>query len=334
VRVLVLGGTIFLGRHAVEALRRRGHEVVLFTRGLHGVELFADLERITGDRSESLAALGDRSFDAVIDTSGYLPEAVRASARHFAGRANRYLFVSSVSAYETGLPGPIGEDAPEAELTAEMPRDPRGEAYGPLKVLCEREVRASFGSQRSIVVRPGLIVGPHDPSDRFTYWPRRVAEGGDVLAPEPPEAPVQFVDARDLAEWFVTMLESGAAGTYNATSPADQFTFECVLAACRDATQSDARFVWVDPAFLEAEGVGPWMELPLWIPASLGEPGFYDVDVRRALASGLSIRRLDETVRDVLAWLRERPPPEWKAGLAPERERALLSRWSLVHQVP
>jgi 2'-hydroxyisoflavone reductase len=325
-RVLVLGGTIFAGRHIVGALLQRGHEAVLFHRGRSGAELFAHCERILGDRATDLERIGARTFDAVVDPSGYLPRVVRASAHYLAGRAERYLFISSVNAYDSTCER-FTETSPPAELPPDVSDDAYDDRYyGPLKALCERAAADAFGAERTIVVRPGLIVGPYDPTDRYSYWPARMARGGEVLAPNSPADPVQYVDARELAHWIVGLLETRAHGAYNAIFPEDAFTLGDVLEACREAAGSDAHLTWVGNAFLEANGVGPWMELPLWIPPSLGIPGFFKIDAARALATGLRVRSPLDTARDTLAWLRTRPADHrWAAGLSAERERALLS---------
>jgi 2'-hydroxyisoflavone reductase len=324
-RVLILGGTIFAGRHIAQALLERDHEPVLFHRGRSGADLFPDVERVLGDRETDLARLGERRFDAVVDPSGYVPHVVRASAEFLAPRASRYLFISSINAYEST------DRSIEGSPLAQLP-DGASDAvydeqhYGPLKALCEGAAREAFGPERTIVIRPGLIVGPYDPTDRYSYWPARMARGGEVLAPNSPDDPVQFIDARDLAAWIVTLLEAQAHGEFNAVSPRDAFTLGDVLEACRAAAANDARLTWVENAFLEAQGVGPWMELPLWIPPSLGIPGFFDIDVTRALASGLRVRAPLETARDTLAWLRTRPADHvWAAGMKPEREAELLA---------
>jgi len=314
VKLLVLGGTKFLGRHLVESALARGHKVTLFNRGQTNPDLFPEAEHLRGDRDGDLSALEDRSWDAVVDTCGFVPRVVRASAELLAGAVDHYTFVSTIGVYaEFPHPG-IDETAPVGALTEET-EDAEGPAYGPLKALCEQEVERAL-PERTLVVRPGLIVGPDDPTDRFTYWPRRVERGGEVLAPAPPEQPVQLVDVRDLAAWTLRMVEEGTVGTFNATSPPGALTFADVLAAC-----GAADVVWVDGEFLLEQGVEEWSDLPLWI--SSRDPawsGFQLVDVSRALAAGLTFRPLDETARDA---------PEWtgKAGLSPEREAELLTAW-------
>jgi nucleoside-diphosphate-sugar epimerase len=333
VRLLVLGGTLFLGRHAVEAALADGHEVTLFNRGRTAPDLFPEVERIRGDRAEDLSGLAARDWDAVLDTSGYLPRVVRASVETLERRVGRYAFVSSISVY-ADLSAPVEEDAPTAEL-----RDPASEDvaadYGALKAACEREVHGAFGP-RALVVRPGLIVGPHDPTGRFTYWVERAARGGDVLAPGDPRRRVQLIDARDLGAWIVRALESGVTGVFNATGPEPRPTMADVLDACRRAAGGDWDPIWVDDALLLERGVGEWDELPLW----LVDPewrGMLEADVSRAIARGLTFRALEETARDTLEWVRgggaarrDRAPgmPPDEGTLTAERERELLTEWS------
>jgi 2'-hydroxyisoflavone reductase len=334
-RLLVLGGTFFLGRHIVEQARRRGHELTLFNRGRTDPTHVPGVEQIHGDREHDLSLLEGRSWDAVIDTSGYLPRVVRASGQRLADAVERYVFISSISAYGT-FPRPgLDEDAPAA------PTPPDGEEdvashYGALKAACEREI-ASLLPGRTLVIRPGLIVGPHDPTERFTYWVRRLADGGRVLAPDAPDQPVQLIDARDLADWTVRMAEQAGGGLYNATGPAEPLTLRPMLDRIRGATGNRAELVAIDEDRLADAGVEPWDELPLWLdlPRHSDYRGFLAVDVSRALTAGLTPRPLEDTVLDTLAWVRNRtgvpakvegtvlPPP---AGLAPEREADLLER--------
>ena len=339
--LLILGGPRFLGRHLVTSALSRGHRVALFNRGRTEPELFPGVEKLRGDRAGNLSALDGRTWDAVIDTSGYLPEIVRRGADRLRRQVGHYHFVSSVSVHaDFSTPG-MDEEAPVQRLSPEQrervstidPGEPMGspaflELYGPLKAECERVVRETFGD-RAAISRPGLIVGPHDYMDRFPYWVSRVAEGGEVLAPGRPERPVQLIDARDLADWIVRVAEGGVTGTFTATGPERPLTMKDLLDACRDAASSDARFTWVDEAFLVEHQVGPWEELPMWVPerTSTTHAGILQVNVRRALESGLRFRPLVETARDTLAWERMRGPHAWRAGLGREKERALLEGW-------
>lgn len=324
-RILIFGGTNFLGRHTAAALER-GHEVTLFHRGQTNPGLFPDAEEILGDREHDLALLAGREWDAVIDVPGYVPRIVRASAQALAGHVKHYAFISTISVYDS-IPEPgMDESAPVGQLPE--PSEDVQKYYGQLKALCEDEVRAAF-PDAALVIRPGLIVGPFDPTDRFSYWPIRIARGGEVLAPGDPDRQVQVIDARDLANWTVDCVERGTTGTFNATGPATRLTMREMLEACREGTASDATFTWVDESFLEAEGVGPWMEVPLWLPASDTDTrGMLAVSIDRAVNAGLTFRPLAETARDTLAWHRSRPAgTQLKAGLQPEREHELLEKW-------
>jgi len=346
--LLILGGTVFLGRHAAREALARGHRVTLFHRGRHALEPGAlgeggsrgTLDVVTGDRHDGFGALDGRTFDAVIDTSAYVPSEVSAVAQALGARMGHYTFVSSLSVYPDYALAGLDEDAPIPAITdaqrtegetldredpAQRPRF--FELYGPLKAACELEA-ARYLPGKACIVRPGLIVGPHDPSDRFTYWPERAARGGEAIAPGRAARPVQLVDARDLAAWMVTLAETGRIGTFNANGPAHELDMASVLAACARAAASDVRWTWCDDAFLLAEGVAPWMGLPLWIPESdASMHGFMRVDCTRARDAGLAFRPIDDTVGDTLAWAATRPPGERRAGLDAARERALLEAW-------
>jgi nucleoside-diphosphate-sugar epimerase len=319
-RLLVLGGTKFLGRHAVEAALAAGHEVTIFTRGRTNAELFPEVQHLRGDRDGDLGALEGGEWEGVLDTSGYVPRIVRRTAELLRDAVGRYVFVSSISVY-ADFSLPVDESSPLAEL-----EDPATEEvmehYGALKAACEGVVEETFG-ERSARVRAGLIVGPHDPTDRFTYWPRRIAAGGEVLAPGSPAAPVQFVDVRDLAAWLVKLALEGPGGVFNATGPAEPLSFAELLERARAAIGSDATFVWTeDERILQAE-VQPWTELPLWLPGS-DQAGMARADISRALAAGLVFRPLGETVADTLAW--DRTVPGGRPTLQPAKEREILAR--------
>jgi 2'-hydroxyisoflavone reductase len=320
-KLLFLGGTKFLGRATVEAALERGHDVTLFTRGETNPDLFPEAEKLRGDRSADLSALAGRSWDAVLDTSGYFPGAVRASADALRDAVGRYLFVSSVSAYADFSDGP-SEGSTRAQLAEGHPDDEmlsEYENYGALKALCEDAVGEVFG-ERAVIVRPGLIVGPHDPTGRFTYWPHRIARGGDFVVPAPSSGQFQLIDARDLGAWLVDLCEDDASGAFNATHPG--FTWAELVEAGLRVTGSAARPVWIDGDWLAEQGVGEWMELPMW----LQDPewvGMNRTDVSRAVGAGLAFRPLDDTVRDTL----EHAETTEDAGLRPDRERELLGAW-------
>jgi len=319
VKLLVLGGTKFLGRHAVDAALAGGHDVTIFTRGQTNPDLFPDVEHLVGDRDGNLDALAGRSWDGVVDTSGYVPRVVRQSAELLRDAVGRYVFVSSISVYDD-FSEPVDEGSPVAQLE-DPATEEITEAYGALKAACEDVVEEVYGD-RSARVRAGLIVGPFDPTDRFTYWPRRIARGGDVLGPGSPTAPVQFVDARDLARWLVTLALRGPGGTFNATGPAEPITFEQLLARARDAIGSDANVVWVDERRVLDADVQPWTELPLWLPGD-EYAGMARADITRALAAGLTFRPLEETVVDTLAW--DRSVPGDRPTLMHDREQEILA---------
>jgi 2'-hydroxyisoflavone reductase len=330
--LLILGGTVFLGRHLVEAALVAGHRVTLFNRGQHNPDLFPQVEKLRGDRDGGLDALAGRRWDAVIDTCGYVPRLVRASAGLLAGNVDHYTFISSISVYRDLDQAPVDESSPVGVLADASVEEITGETYGPLKALCEQAAEAAMPG-RVLHVRPGLIVGPHDPTDRFTYWPWRVAQGGDVLAPGRPERRVELIDGRDLAHWILRAVEARRTGVYNATGPAHELTMGDLLQTCRQATGGHATLTWVDEAFLLANGVAPWSELPLWLPEA--DNGVMAVDCRRAIAAGLAFRPLAETVQDTLAWLQVDKAPaedglskiELRAGMARAREAELLAAW-------
>lgn len=340
--LLILGGTVFVGRHLVEAARAAGHTVTLFNRGQHNPDLFPDVEKLRGDRTtaEGLEVLRGRTFDAVIDTCGYVPRVVRASAELLAGAVGHYTFVSSISVYADFKTPGTNESAPVARMNDPSVEQVTGETYGPLKALCEEAAESALPG-RVLCVRAGLIVGPHDSTDRFTYWPARVdratsgVRGGGVLAPGNPDAPVQFIDMRDLAGWMVRAAEAGTTGVYNATGPNYPLTMGELLETCRRVSQSDANFVWVDEEFLAAQNVEPWSQMPLWVPSGDSDmAGFSAVNCGKAIKGGLTFRPLEDTMRDTLAWAKTRAADStWRAGITPEREAELLAAWRASRSV-
>jgi len=338
-KLLIIGGTKFLGRHLIAAAQGGGHEVTLFNRGRHSTENFGGVEQIQGDRHSDLDKLSGRNWDAVIDTCGYLPQSVKASAEALKDAAGLYVFVSSISAYADYSRLDFDETATLAELNDEQAEkaaaiDPKseltgpvlGEMYGALKVLCEREAEKAMPG-RVLQVRSGLIVGSFDPTDRFTYWVMRVAKGGEVLAPGAPNRFVQLIDARDLSEWIIKIIEQNAAGIYNVTGKPFELTMQAMLEEIKKTSESDARFTWVSEEFLNQENVGAWGEMPLYLPESSEEmKGFLAANVDKALQTGLEFRPLRETIRDTLNW-RKTKTDELKAGIDAEREKELLRKW-------
>ena len=323
--VLILGGTGFLGRHLVEAALGEGHRPTLFNRGLSEPGLFPEVEKIEGDRDLDLSPLLERRWDAVIDTCGYVPRVVRASAGLLAGAVDHYTFVSSISVYSDALAPGADEGAPVRELPDPTVEELTGETYGGLKALCERAAEEEMPG-RVLNVRPGLISGPHDPTDRFTYWPRRISAGGEVLTPDHENRRVQYIDVRDLAAWIVKMSAERRAGTYNAAGPDYVLRMGRLLEECEAVGGAGAELVWVSEDFLVENAVEPFTELPLWVPREYA--AMLAVDCNRAIEAGLTFRPLDETIEDVLDWDRAAAPGrEPAAGLRPQREQELLSAW-------
>ncbi len=322
-KLLVIGGTRFSGRALVGLALRADHDVTVFHRGTGKDDPWPEAEHLHADRHAGLGLLAGRRFDAVVDMCGYVPGDLGASCEAVAD-AGRYAFVSSLSAHVDGARPYATEDDDVHETAAPDIEEVTGETYGPLKVACEQVVREGFGD-RAIVVRPGLIAGPYDPTDRFTYWVRRVATGGEVLAPAPREAPVQWIDARDLAAFVLTLCEGSRVGTFSVVTQPGAHTMADLLETCGRVADSDAQLTWVPKAFLDEHTVAQWTDLPLWLP---DEPGFALFDPSRATAAGLVTRSIEETVRDTLAWdcTRQQSWP-MAAGLAPERERELLAAW-------
>lgn len=321
--ILFIGGSRFVGKHAVLEALRRGHEVTLFNRGSHPVPA-QGVRHIRGDRDRDLARLEGERFDAVVDTSGYRPGQVRSAAQALAGRAGSYLFVSTISVYASQTEPHQSEDSPLVELDESAGEEVGAENYGGLKVLCERALEASF-PDRKLIIRPGIIVGPDDPTDRFTYWPVRVGQGGEVLAPDRPEHPVQFIDARDLAAWMIAMLETEQEGTFNAVSQPDRFTMGSLIEASKKAAGASTSVTWVSEEFLLDEEVHPFADLPLWLPGE--SANFARVSAERAYGKGLSIRGLEDTTAATLRWYREQGEPKLSVGLGRDRERRLLAKW-------
>ena len=327
-KLLVIGGSRFLGRHLVDAALDRGDHVTLFNRG-RAAPARADVVHLVGDRKGELAPLQRGSWDAVVDTCGYVRRDVARMADCLRGRVGRYAFVSSVSAYASSA-----STNPEGSALATI-ADPDtevvdGETYGALKALCEAEVVRVFGDA-ALLLRPGLIVGPHDPTQRFTWWPTRLARAADgetVLAPGRPDDALQCIDARDLAAFTLRCLDAGEHGAFNAVSADGLWTMGGLLNTCAAVAGVSVNFAWADIAALQAQGVEPWSDLPLAVPADAEHAGFMHTDTRRAIAAGLVTRPLADTVADTLAWHASLPPAQQAftlAGLSPEREAAALA---------
>lgn len=338
-QLLILGGTGFLGPHFVERAHARGHLLTLFNRGRSNPQRFdgtplAGIEQLRGDRKDDLAALeGDRRWDAVLDTSAYFPDDVARSAALLAGRVAHYQIISSISVYARN---DIANDEDSAVATLDDPstRTITGETYGGLKAACERAAQAALPGRTS-VVRPGLIVGPGDPTDRFTYWPARADRGGEIAAPGAPDNPTQCIDARDLAAFLLQLIEQDTTGVFNADAAPGTLDMGRLLDSClRQAKTAggaqDARLTWLPADFLQAQDIKAWSDMPVWIAPEGEYAGFGRTRVDRAVAAGLTHRPIDDTVRDTLAWWRAQPAERRaarKAGLTPQREADVLAAW-------
>ena len=338
--ILVLGGTGLIGPPMVRYAIERGHTVTLFNRGKTNTHLFPEVEKLHGDRNDNLGAIEaqlsqGRTWDVVIDNTASIPRWVQESAGLLKDSANLYLYTSSISAYGSISQPGVNEDTPVATIDpAEVEKvktvkDITGANYGPLKALCEEAARQAF-PDRAIIVRPGLIVGPGDYSDRFTYWPVRIHRGGEVMAPGHPTDPVQFIDCRDLGEWYVRLVEDAAVGTYNATGPASRMSIAEMLYGIRATTPTEIEFTWVDAKFLEEHEVQPWVQMTVWVPPDSEDGGLEQVSIARAKEAGLTFRPLDETTNDTLEYWNSLPTERRdnpRAGCPAELEQKTLAAW-------
>lgn len=322
-RILVIGGTQFVGRHIVEAAIGRGHDITLFHRGVTGDDLFPEAEHLHGDRNSDLDVLAAGEWDATIDTSAYVPRQVRSLAEVLGDRGGHYTFISTISIYADPPEPGIDENAPLRTLEDPTTEAVTGDTYGGLKVLCEEAAHETFGDVA--VVRPSYVVGPHDHTERFTWWIRRFDRGGEILAPGPPDDPMQVIDARDLGSFTVGIVEDRVTGVWHTMTPQPPFTFaEMLDAVAATVAQPDQQITWVDESFLLDAGVEEG-EIPLW---GARDPQRYVLaaDASRALARGLAPRPLTDTIRDTLEWARANPA-HVDTGLSPQREAELLARW-------
>jgi 2'-hydroxyisoflavone reductase len=324
-RILILGGTGYIGPHMVREALRRGHTVELFNRGRTNSELFPDLKLYRGDRDEGLESLEGGRWDVVVDNSGYVPRHVKDSAQLLAGAVSHYLYISTISVYGD-FSRPIDEETALATLEDESVEEVTNETYGPLKALCEQRVLAEMGAERTTIFRPTYICGPGDRTDRYTYWPVRTMRGGDMLWPGTPQDNIQIIDVRDLADFTIDCLEQRTAGIYNTVTPAGSLTMGGLAEDCLAVTAADMRPIWVDAGFLSENEAA----LPIWEDPA-GEMGnLLTVDGTRAAAAGLRTRPSRETARDTVAWWRTLPAERTaapRAGLSPDRETELLALW-------
>jgi 2'-hydroxyisoflavone reductase len=331
-RILILGGTQFIGVHMTQLALKRGHQVTLFNRGKTHPGLFPKVEKLRGDRNGQLDALKGRSWDAVIDDSGFVPRHVRLSAELLAPHVQRYVYVSSISAYAS-FAKPVDEESPLGTIQDSGVEKVTETTYGPLKALCEKAIVAAM-PHRAIILRPGFVVGPYDPTDRFTYWPARAARGGEMLAPGTPLQGIQFIDARDLARFALDAIERDLSGTFNMVTPPGRFSMGELLAASTKTAKAVAKpssspsAVWASLAFLQQQKAVD--DIPIWVPPTGDTAAFAEVSAARALQAGLKVTPIGTTVRDTLIWYLEQPQAQrahLKAGPTPERERELLAAW-------
>ena len=320
-KILILGGTQFIGRHLVQSTLAGGHEVTLFNRGKTGPELFPTTEKLIGNRDNDLNALRGRVWDAVLDVTGYLPAQVNASVQMLANAVDRYVFISTVMVLADFRIAGQDETAPLALTPDPPPKNGTGDVYGWRKAHCEKAVEAGF-TGRALVIRPGFVVGPHDHTDRFTSWVRRIRRGGEMLAPGGPEGPLQFIDVRDLAAFVLHALESGQATAYNVTGPLGSLTWGSFFSRSNFCLGAETDLTWVSDEFLLANGLSQW-KLPLYPPPTAR--GLMAIDARKAIAAGLTFRSLEQTIADTLQWHDSFGTAT--AGLPPDRETALLKAW-------
>ncbi|MCA1030350.1 SDR family oxidoreductase [Bacillus timonensis] len=326
-RILVLGGTKFVGLHIVKEALKRKHTVTVFNRGTAGDIFEGRVEQLIGDRDGNLNELEGKKWDVVIDTAGYLPRLVKDSASFLSNSCGKYVFISTISVYNDFSSLNMDESFPVGKLENEKTEEVNGETYGPLKALCEAEVKNYF-KENNLIIRPGLIVGPDDYTGRFTYWPRRIARGGKVLSPGNPEALLQFIDVRDLAKFVLHLIEEEKTGTYNATGPKEPLTFKSFLENCKETLNPHAELIWADVSFLKEQEITPWTELPLFVPPSEKMVGFLAFNITKALKDGLTFRKLSETIKDTYEWDHNRnvKDNEMKAGLDSNKENLALEK--------
>lgn len=325
-KILILGGTNFLGPHLVEELQEHGHEVTIFNRGTQNTSFLTNVEILQGNRDGDLNALTNRWWDAIIDTSGHLPRLVEASSKILSKATNHYTFISTIGVYENFHSLNIDESYPLAKLEDETNEEINEKTYGALKASCEKVIERYF-SNHFLVIRPGLIIGPRDPTNRFTYWPLRILDGGEILAPGSPTQNLQFIDVQDLAKWIVAMVERQETGFYNATGPRLSLSFEELLKTCTQVSKKDASFTWVNEDFLIEHGVQDWVELPLWLSYKRNMPGFLNVDARKAIQAGLIFRPLIHTISAIIDWEKQNQTDNVLIGMDRKKEQDLLKLW-------
>ncbi len=330
--ILIIGGTRFLGRFLTQEGINRKHRMALFNRGKTNPRLFPEAEKLRGDRDGELEPLAGRKWDVVLDVCGYTPQVVEQSTKLLAGNVEKYLFISTMVVYDDLDKVGLKEEDKLASMDGEYAEWYTSATYGPLKGDCERVV-TKYYPKNHLIVRPGVIIGPKDNTDRFTYWVDRIADGGRYLAPGNPDDPVQVIDVRDLASWIYDLLEREDSGIYNATGPDYELTMGELFEKCREVSGSDAEPVWVDSDFLMEQGVKPWREIPLWRRGGRENAGFMRIDSTKAERAGLTHRPLRESIKDVLEFAKSRGDDyEWTAGLDRNKEAKILVKWEKEHE--
>ncbi|MBM7554353.1 NAD-dependent epimerase/dehydratase family protein [Thalassobacillus pellis] len=323
-KVLILGGTVFVGRHLVEAALDKGHEVTLFNRGKTNQELFPNVEKLQGDREGGLTSLEGRKWDVVIDTTGYVPRIVEQSGRLLKDAVDHYVFISTISVYRDFKEKYLDEKYPPGSLKKET-EEINGETYGPLKAACEQKLNEIL-PEKTLIIRPGIIVGPHDPTDRFTYWVDRFNKGGKAVLPNIPNQELQWIDARDLASWTMKMAEAKETGVYNAAGYEHEVTMANLVEQLQTSSSNPAKPVYVEEKLLLEKGIQPFTDIPLWIPVSEKNPhGYFLVNNRRAIDKGLRFRPMKETIEDTCIWVKATNRIVNKAGLSEAKEKEVLT---------
>ncbi|WP_026906848.1 NAD-dependent epimerase/dehydratase family protein [Paucisalibacillus globulus] len=345
-KVLILGGTRFLGKALVEEGLKRGHEITLFNRGTNK-EAFSGVEQLIGDRDGDVSQLENRKWDVVMDTCGFAPHQINKIAAVIGTSIEHYTYISSISVYKDWIPFNITEDyhlqsMPPDQLKDVLKNVKEGrispyEHYGALKVLCEAEAE-KYWPGRVLHIRAGQLVGQFDYTDRLPYWVQRVAEGGNIMVPGSPNRPIQLIDVKDIATWVFDMVKRRKAGTFNVTGPDYELTMEELLNTCKVVTNSNAEFVWVDEQLVLEHQIQPWTEMPLWIPEHFPlegetEPWKMFISVKKALDAGLSFRRLEETIHDVYQWEKSRKDSKRKTGISRKKEQEVLDAWFHLKEI-
>ncbi len=323
-KILIIGGTVFLGRHLTDIALNHGHDLTHFNRGNNILDFSPEVTTIKGDRDGDLHLLKNQKWDAVIDTCGYYPRVVKDAIEQLKNSTDNYTFISTMSVYQDYSTIGIDENYPVGKIEDEASEEVTGSTYGPLKALCEKTILDTI-PEKALIIRPGLIVGPNDQSDRFSYWTFKVSLGGQILAPGNPEAKVQFIDVRDLSEWIINLIENKQTGIFNATGPEKPLTMQDFLFECKKVSGSKAEFLWVDDETLMEFDVAPYSELPLWVPVIEESQGFSELSIKKALSNNLKFRPLKETILDTLNWFNLRPYDyEISAGIDPELEKEIM----------